>query len=107
MLESMERDVEALSPRYAVVRMVMPALARVAQNTAKYRAQTIALDVLLAMAAYHLDTGNWPDSIETLIPDYLNEHPTDPVTGQPLEYRHEPGEPPSLESFRPEDASGR
>ena len=107
MLESMERDVEALSPRYAVVRMVMPALARVAQNTAKYRAQTIALDVLLAMAAYHLDTGNWPDSIETLIPDELNEHPTDPVTGQPLEYRHEPGEPPTLESFGPEDASGR
>lgn len=64
-------------------------------------------DVLLAMAAYRLDTGNWPDSIQALIPAYVDEHPTDPVTGEPLEYRHEPGTPPSLESFGSESASGR
>ncbi|MCR9217526.1 MAG: hypothetical protein NXI14_10030, partial [bacterium] len=107
MLEATERDVEALSARYAVVRMVMPALARVVQNTAKFRAQTVATKVILAMAACRLDNGDWPESIEALIPAYLDEHPTDPVTGEPLEYRHEPGTPPSLESFGSESASGR
>ncbi|XHC26239.1 hypothetical protein ABWH91_02490 [Phycisphaerales bacterium ac7] len=106
-LEAMEQDVQDLSPRYAVIRLAMPAVARVVQNTSKYRAQTIALDVLLAMAAHRLDTGNWPDSIQALIPAYVDEHPTDPVTGQPLEYRHEPGTPPTLESFGSENNSGR
>lgn len=96
-LEAMEQDVQDLSPRYAVIRLAMPAVARVVQNTAKFRAQTVATEVILAMAAHRLDTGNWPGALEQLVPSYLDAVPSNPATGDAFEYDGEPGEPPSLE----------
>lgn len=64
-------------------------------------------ETILAMASYRLDTGAWPETLDQLVPDYLDEHPQDPLTGKLLEYRHDPGTAPTLESFGPESASGR
>lgn len=96
-LSDLDREIESLSPRYALIQMVMPAVARVITNTSKYEAQARAMEVLLAMAAYRLDTGDWPTALDQLAPDYLDAVPINPVTGEPFEYRHEPGEPPSIQ----------
>jgi hypothetical protein len=57
------------------------------------------MEVLLAMAAYRLDTGDWPTALDQLVPDYLDAVPINPVTGDPFEYDHEPGEAPSIQSL--------
>jgi hypothetical protein len=31
----------------------------------------------VAAAQYHADKGNWPDTLDVLIPDYLTQVPTD------------------------------
>jgi hypothetical protein len=68
-------------------------LARWSENVA----QREALAILLAMAEHRLDTGDWPTSLDQLVPDHLDAIPVNPLTGKPYEYDHEPGEPPSLE----------
>jgi len=89
--------VEALGPRHGLLRYTMPAISRVATNSFKIQAQMRGLGILLDMAAYRLGEGEWPESLEVLVPDYLDAIPVDPRTGDPFEYEYEEGEPPSLE----------
>jgi hypothetical protein len=56
-------------------------------------------EVILAMAEYRLDHAAWPETLDQLVPDYLDAVPINPLTGEPFEYRHEPGEPPSIQSL--------
>jgi hypothetical protein len=41
----------------------------------------------LALIAYRLDHGQYPDSLNALVPDYLPFVPIDPYSGRPFEYR--------------------
>lgn len=41
----------------------------------------------LALARYEREHGSWPDSLEALVPDYLDAVPDDPHDGAPLRYR--------------------
>ncbi len=40
----------------------------------------------LALAAYHCEKGAYPQSLDALAPDYLDDVPLDEFTGQPLRY---------------------
>ncbi|MFW6119255.1 MAG: hypothetical protein ACOC7S_02885 [Planctomycetota bacterium] len=40
----------------------------------------------LAVERYRLSSGNWPESLEDLVPDYLTAVPSDPGTSEPLSY---------------------
>ncbi len=102
-LDDYGRQVDSLSPRFGLLQMVMPAMARIVTNAAEYQAQSTALGILLAMAEHRLDHGEWPTSLDDLVPDYLDAIPINPVTGDPFEYDHEPGQPPSLERLGIED----
>jgi hypothetical protein len=96
-LNDFDREIESLGPRYALIQMVMPAIGRVVTNTSRYHTQSRATAILLAMAEYRLDSGDWPTSVDELVPDHLDAVPINPLTGDPFEYDHEPGEPPTLE----------
>jgi len=50
------------------------------------RSEMSATQVLLALRAYHLDTGSLPESLEELVPDYLAEIPLDYFDGKPIKY---------------------
>lgn len=54
-------------------------------------------EVILAMAEYRLDHAAWPETLDQLVPDYLDAIPINPVTGDPFEYDAKPDGPPSLE----------
>jgi len=99
MLAEFDAQIESLGARYTLLRLTMPAISQVATNSFEIRAQMVGLGVLLDMAAYRLDEGEWPESLDVLVPEYLDEVPVDPRTGDPLEYNHTPGEIPSLESL--------
>jgi hypothetical protein len=44
----------------------------------------------IALKRYELRTGTHPDSLETLVPEFLDSIPTDYMNGQPLRYRLNP-----------------
>jgi hypothetical protein len=40
----------------------------------------------LAVEAWRLEHGGWPDSLEQIVPEYLEEVPEDPFSGEPTRY---------------------
>jgi hypothetical protein len=58
-------------------------LSRAAEAEARRRLSVCAL----ALKRYHLAHGNYPASLDQLVPDYLKAEPRDFVDGQPLRYR--------------------
>jgi hypothetical protein len=88
---------DSLGSRYPVLEFMMPNYHGLSHAALRAEANALALGILLAMADYRLDSGEWPTSLDELVPDYLDAIPTNPVTGDPFEYDHEPGQPPSLE----------
>jgi len=41
----------------------------------------------IALEVYHRDYGEWPDTLDELLPGYLTKVPVDPMTGEPALYR--------------------
>jgi hypothetical protein len=59
-----------------------------------YHAQRTQTDanVVVALTAcrrYRLANGEWPESLEALVPQYLSAVPTDPLAAQPLAYERD------------------
>lgn len=52
--------------------------------------QSVLVMMMLALRAYQLDHGNYPPTLQTLVPHYLRRVPLDPFSGlTPLRYRLE------------------
>lgn len=45
------------------------------------------VDVALALGLYQLEQGRYPDSLDELVPEYVNRIPLDFATNQPLKYQ--------------------
>jgi hypothetical protein len=45
--------------------------------------------ILMAIKAYKIDTGDYPESLEKLVPQYISELPQDPFSGDKLKYSKE------------------
>ena len=78
-----------LAYRYAVAmqRMHYPSM----QLASAQRTQS-NVNVAVAFAAcrrYRLANGDWPESLEALVPEYLSAVPIDPTTVQPLVYERD------------------
>jgi hypothetical protein len=58
--------------------------------------------VTLALRRYHLERGNYPDSLSPLVPEYLAEVPLDPYSGQSIRYQLEPSKGYVLYSVGPD-----
>ena len=96
LIESARDPINSLDDRYEFLKSMAPVLGSVIRTRFEVQARITALTILLAMAEHRLDHGGWPTSLDQLVPDYLDAIPVNPLTGQPFEYDHEPGEPPSL-----------
>jgi hypothetical protein len=107
MRASIRESFDSLGSRYPLLQGTHgETITKLVESCVYFKARLTALGILLHMAEYRLDHGDWPESLNQLIPDYLDAIPTDPRTGKPFEYRHEPGQPPSLDRFEPEPAFG-
>jgi hypothetical protein len=58
-----------------------------ARNVNRTRAAVNCAAVALAAERYRLAEHYWPERIDTLVPRYLSEVPSDPFDGQPLRLR--------------------
>lgn len=85
-IQSIESSLLAL-PWYKVMsRALIPSCSRAAQFWVRHVASTRALQTALACERFRLATGNWPDSPEKLVPDFLSAVLTDPFDGKPIRF---------------------
>jgi hypothetical protein len=75
-----------LAPLLLPISEVHPALDR---EEARYR----TLCVVLAGQAFQRDHGRFPNTLDELVPEYLDEIPIDNYDGKPLKYRFDPDGP--------------
>lgn len=67
--------------------ILLPALGRTQYAFLRKWAQADAVRCIAAIETYRLDTGQLPESLGALVPNYLDDLPIDPYTEQPLIYR--------------------
>jgi hypothetical protein len=86
-LPKLKEHVATLHSQPVMVRLLAPALEKVASACHRTQAETRCAAVALAVERYRLARGHWPDSLAILIPDFLPKVPTDPFDGLPLRFR--------------------
>lgn len=85
---TLDAQVAVSSYRLAVmVRMLIPGQVRAIQQCELARAKLRAAAACVAAMRYRRDKGDWPATLNTLVPDYLAAVPVDPFVGGPLAYR--------------------
>ncbi len=86
------QEVEDLSVLHAVVKAMVPGMARIAERDLESRTHLDLARAALAVERYRLATGHVPEKLEELVPKYLEQVPIDPFDGQPIRYqRTQPG----------------
>lgn len=87
---------DRLSKQFEIQMSRMPGLGNVLINAASmdsvnrnYEARRIVMDVLLAAHQYQRQRDEFPDSLERLVPEYLDSIPIDPMdpAGHPIRYQ--------------------
>ncbi|MFW5856861.1 MAG: hypothetical protein ACOCX4_03200 [Planctomycetota bacterium] len=79
-------------PRYAILsRLILPALDRIFMNDARVLARVRAARVALAADRYRAANGAFPETLDALVPEFLDAVPLDPFDGMPLRYRRTGG----------------
>jgi hypothetical protein len=75
-----------------LARAITPAFAHVTARDCEVMAQLDAAHVALAIERHRRATGKLPDSLDDLVPKFLDNIPTDPFDGKPLKYKNlDPG----------------
>jgi hypothetical protein len=80
-------DIRELAPRAFLVRLLFPALEKVSEACRREQAQVRCLIVALAAERYRQAHGDWPATLEKLVPEMLKEVPLDAFDGEPLRYK--------------------
>ena len=79
--------------RYGVLTSAMASLGSLRSNAHRYMAKADGVLTGLALELYRRDHGDYPDTLDTLVPHYLPEVPIDRITGDPIRYRVVDGRP--------------
>ena len=72
--------------RYMIPQLLAPALGAAFEATARNVAMIDTADAAIAVEGYRRKHGALPERLEQLVPEFLPEVPTDPFSGQPLQY---------------------
>jgi len=85
--ESVEARIQSTSQAHILLHVVMPALSRISAIDTRNIAQLLTTRIGLAIERYRLAAGKLPDSLEDLIPDYIDAVAMDPFDGHGLRYK--------------------
>ena len=84
--QKFESETGKLTWMHGVVKLVMPSLSRAVTLHLRSLAQFDCTIAVLAAERYRLATGKMPESLDALVPTYLDEVPTDPFDGEPMRF---------------------
>jgi hypothetical protein len=81
--------IDSLRPRPydALSRMFLPGVAGCAGKFARAQACVDLARVACALERYRLTSGQFPETLEALVPKFMEKLPHDVINGQPLKYR--------------------
>lgn len=77
--------------RYLLSALVVPNFSRAVETTVRNETQRRMTIAALALKRFELTHHAVPEKLDELVPAFLKSVPIDPVTGEPLKYRREPG----------------
>lgn len=86
-VDRFEKEVDSLSSFYLMTRLTMPSLTRSLVLRVRLSAVLRCARTSLALERYRLAHARWPDSLDQLVPRFLDAPPVDPFDGQPLRFR--------------------
>jgi len=74
-----------------LVAMAVPGWIRTKREETKTEARLAVAQLAFALTLHKVDRGEYPDSLDALVPEFLERVPLDPFTSQPLQYRKDGG----------------
>ncbi len=78
----------AALPTYCILwKMLTPSLTRATTLSLRCVGSQRALVAALACERYRLANGDWPESLDVLVPRYLDAVPLDPFDGKPIRFK--------------------
>ena len=83
----LRRELEPPDSSYHLSNVLLASLSRALDITTRSQAEITCARVALAAERYRRATGDFPEMLDRLVPDYLEELPHDPFDGQPLRYK--------------------
>jgi hypothetical protein len=93
-VEQQGPELEALQDSFhdgpLVVRRLAPAVLKVSGACRRSHAEMRCFIALLAAERYRLANGRWPESLDDLVPAYLERVPVDPFDAGPIKYKQLP-----------------
>jgi hypothetical protein len=92
-LNRMNADVQAQMKHYSLYKvealMTVPAVSASVTKFARVQAQVDLALVACALERYRLAHGDYPETLDALVPQFIAKVPHDIINGQPLHYRRE------------------
>lgn len=80
---------EAKKNRYVVSGMIVEVYSMIFRTMVTSDAQILLARIGLSLSQYHNDHGAYPDSLQALVPEYLDALPLDPFSGSGFVYQRE------------------
>jgi len=84
---SVEADTKHLTPFNVIERLLLPALGNTAKKFASGQSSVDLARVAIALERCRLAHGEYPESLDSLAPQFIAKLPHDLINGQPLTYR--------------------
>jgi hypothetical protein len=78
------------SPYASLAAVTVPNFSRAAQNCARIQSLTDQARVACALERFRLSRGEYPETLDALVPGFAELLPHDVISGQPLKYRRKP-----------------
>ena len=75
------------TPYNVLRKMLAAAMGNIARNAAQSQTALNQVTCACALERYRLAHGNYPEKLETLVPEFIAHIPHDVIDGQPLRYR--------------------
>jgi hypothetical protein len=82
-----ERTITDLPRRHMLTGIIMPSFAQTFQHRLSFDAITAGHQIHFALQLHRAERGTFPDTLDALVPAYLDNLPLDPYTGEPFRYR--------------------
>jgi len=82
-----EAELKSVSPYKIFAKLLLPALGKVSERTARAQAAADLAVVACALERCSLARGAYPERLEQLVPDFIQRVPLDPASREPLQYR--------------------
>jgi len=86
-MKDFDKRLQPNRPYTVFASMLFPAIHKAVQKTARVQSTVNLAMLACALERHRLSAGQYPDRLDTLTPRFFDHLPSDPVNGEPLQYR--------------------